>query len=257
MAQNPEVDWEADGASALPPFRPSVCTQRTPMNFRGFPEPEFPAAYGVLNVGQDSSPQSGRPRELEFPRQEPVKEPVDSVLSSAVNVAIAQANETYRRSLQEGVTASIRDEIRTGFLEMMKLMQEVIRPQREDVAGSTAAPIRPKDPESGPSTGTIPKFHGGKPAPSLPPRQPLPEPGYASSSPRIAPDPYVRQWRNPNVRSQSCAQAGALEREVRWRGRHELGGRLRFPDRVFAAAIPVSMERNPPWVPHPLDRSSP
>ncbi|KAH8241904.1 hypothetical protein KR038_004194, partial [Drosophila bunnanda] len=57
--------------------------------------------------------------------QEP---PVDSTAKSAVNLALAQAAETYRKSQEAGISQSLRDEMRAGFLKKMQLINEVLRP---------------------------------------------------------------------------------------------------------------------------------
>ncbi|KAL7724303.1 hypothetical protein ACLKA6_006052 [Drosophila palustris] len=54
---------------------------------------------------------------------------VDAVVTSAINVAIAQANQTYRHSLRSGISDALQDEIRAGFLDMMKLVNEMLKSQ--------------------------------------------------------------------------------------------------------------------------------
>ncbi|KAM8711651.1 hypothetical protein ACLKA7_012202 [Drosophila subpalustris] len=53
---------------------------------------------------------------------------MDSVVTSSINAAVSQAHETYRYSLRSGISDALHEEIRTGFLEMMQLINEVIKP---------------------------------------------------------------------------------------------------------------------------------
>ncbi|XP_051864234.1 uncharacterized protein LOC127566251 [Drosophila albomicans] len=128
-------------------------------------------------------------------------EPTDSVIRSTVSAAIAKAHATYRSSLQEGISASIRDEIRAGFLEFIKLMQETTRPQSDGSGCSRPASTQQK---SMAETGAIPKVHKSEPEPPVQTiRGPLPRPDYLTSpeevyDPHAAESPRqhaVRCWR--------------------------------------------------------------
>jgi len=52
----------------------------------------------------------------------------DTAAESAMNAALAQAAQTYRASQEVGVSQALRDEIRNGFIDMMKLLNDVLRP---------------------------------------------------------------------------------------------------------------------------------
>ncbi|XP_062139335.1 uncharacterized protein LOC133847991 [Drosophila sulfurigaster albostrigata] len=135
-------------------------------------------------------------------------ESMDSVIKSTVNAAIAQAHETYRRSLVEGIAATIRDEIRAGFMEMMRLMQETIGPQRDGSSGSQPASTQQK---SMAGTGAIPKVHKSEPEPPVQTiRGPLPRPDYLTSLEEVH-DPHARNWRNPHGNIRSDAGDGRTE----------------------------------------------
>ncbi|KAM8701624.1 hypothetical protein ACLKA7_017697 [Drosophila subpalustris] len=68
-----ETDWETEGAAGPVLPRPSGSLLRTPPNFRGFPE--------------RASADRAADREGD-----------DTANKSAINVALAQAHETYRTS---------------------------------------------------------------------------------------------------------------------------------------------------------------
>jgi len=54
----------------------------------------------------------------------------DTAVESAMNAAPAQAARTYRASQELGVSQALREEIRNGFMDMMKLLNDVIRPAK-------------------------------------------------------------------------------------------------------------------------------
>ncbi|KAM8707540.1 hypothetical protein ACLKA7_005083 [Drosophila subpalustris] len=54
---------------------------------------------------------------------------MDTVVTSSINAAIAQANQTYRHSLRSGISDALQEQIRAGFMEMMQLINEVLKPQ--------------------------------------------------------------------------------------------------------------------------------
>ncbi|KAH8393287.1 hypothetical protein KR215_002363, partial [Drosophila sulfurigaster] len=138
-------------------------------------------------------------------------EPTDSVLKSTVNAALAQAHETYRSSLQEGIAASLRDEIRAGFMEMMRLVQETIRPQSDGSSGLQPASTQQKSMEG---TGAIPKVHKHEPEPPVQTlRGPLPRPDYLTSPEEVY-DPHARNWRNPHGNMRSDAGDGRAELDM-------------------------------------------
>jgi len=44
-----------------------------------------------------------------------------------MNAALAQAAQTYRASQELGVSQALREEIKNGFMDMMKLLNDVLR----------------------------------------------------------------------------------------------------------------------------------
>ncbi|KAM8703445.1 hypothetical protein ACLKA7_008120 [Drosophila subpalustris] len=54
---------------------------------------------------------------------------MDTVVTSSINAAIAQANQTYRHSLRSGISDALQEQIRAGFMEMMQLINEMLKPQ--------------------------------------------------------------------------------------------------------------------------------
>jgi len=52
----------------------------------------------------------------------------DTAAESAMNAALAQAAQTYRASQELGVSQALREEIKNGFIDMMKLLNDVLRP---------------------------------------------------------------------------------------------------------------------------------
>jgi len=52
----------------------------------------------------------------------------DTAAESALNAALAQAAQTYRASQEVEVSQALREEIRNGFIDMMKLLNDVLRP---------------------------------------------------------------------------------------------------------------------------------
>nr|XP_032290091.1 uncharacterized protein LOC116650490 [Drosophila virilis] len=204
MAEEQVSDWasDADGASALPPPRPAGGLVRTPMNFRGFPERQIPKEGHLVDLEKELAQQDRPPRNLEFP-----KAPKDSVLKSAANAAIAQAHQTYLHALPSGISESIREEMRAGFMEMMKGIIDVLRPPGSQTAETNTAPKPPRHVEPGPRTGAIPKEREAfqreafpPPVPPKPRRQGARGAEYSSSSPVYVADAQSRNWRNPNNR---------------------------------------------------------
>ncbi|XP_064556598.1 uncharacterized protein LOC135441071 [Drosophila montana] len=125
MAEEQVSDWvsDADEAPDLSPPRPAGGLVRTVMNFRGFPAKQIPAEGHLVNLEKELAQQGRLPRNLEFP-----KSTKDSVLISASNAAIAQAHQTYLHALPSGISESIREEVRTGFMEMMKGIIDLLGP---------------------------------------------------------------------------------------------------------------------------------
>ncbi|XP_070066915.1 uncharacterized protein [Drosophila virilis] len=66
MAEEHVSDWgsEADGASAMPPLRPTGGLVRTPMNFRGFAERQIPAEGHLGNLEKELAQQDRTPRDV-------------------------------------------------------------------------------------------------------------------------------------------------------------------------------------------------
>ncbi|KAM8714793.1 hypothetical protein ACLKA7_001197 [Drosophila subpalustris] len=93
-----ETDWETEGAAGPVLPRPSGGLLRTPPNFRGFPERKPPLI--------------DRPIEKEAATQGQPDLHMDSAL----------------RSAQADIGNVLRDEIRNGFLDMMKLLNDLYRP---------------------------------------------------------------------------------------------------------------------------------
>jgi len=53
----------------------------------------------------------------------------DTAAESAMNAALAQAVETHRASQELGVCQALREEIKNGFMDMMKLLNGDLRPR--------------------------------------------------------------------------------------------------------------------------------
>jgi len=45
-----------------------------------------------------------------------------------MNAALAQAAQTYRATQELGVSHALREEIKNGFMDMVKLLNDVLRP---------------------------------------------------------------------------------------------------------------------------------
>ncbi|KAM8702073.1 hypothetical protein ACLKA7_001873 [Drosophila subpalustris] len=127
-----ETDWEIEGAAGPVLPRPSGSLLRTPPNFHGFPEREPPLIDRAI--------------EKEAATQDQPDPRMDSALKSAINVAVAQAHETYRTSQQAGIGNALRDEIRNGFLDMMKLLNDLYWPQAGGSRSEASATMRPDPP---------------------------------------------------------------------------------------------------------------
>ncbi|KAL7725668.1 hypothetical protein ACLKA6_004534 [Drosophila palustris] len=185
-----ETDWETEGAAGPVLPRPSGSLLRTPPNFRGFPEREPPLIDRAI--------------EKEAATQDQPDPRIDSALKSAINVAVAQAHETYRTSQQAGIGNALRDEIRNGFIDMMKLLNDLYRPQAGGSRSEASAVTRPEERGSAQNTGAVPKRPVVQPQalrpPSVLPRRPPPSQEPESSSPVYVP-PQEPNWRNPNARS--------------------------------------------------------
>jgi len=52
----------------------------------------------------------------------------DTAEESAMNAALAQAAQTYRASKELGVSQALGEEIKDTFMDMMKLLNDVLRP---------------------------------------------------------------------------------------------------------------------------------
>ncbi|KAL7725107.1 hypothetical protein ACLKA6_018816 [Drosophila palustris] len=113
-----ESDWDTEGAAGPMLPRPSGGLLRTPPNFRRFPEREPPL---IERPTEEETATQTQP-DPQIPKE------IDTAIKSAINVALAQAHETYRTSQQAGIGNALRDEIRNGFLDMMKLLNDLYRP---------------------------------------------------------------------------------------------------------------------------------
>ncbi|KAL7726197.1 hypothetical protein ACLKA6_001602 [Drosophila palustris] len=113
-----ESDWETERAAGPMLPRPSGGLLRTPPNFRGFPEREPPL---IERPTEEETATQTQP-DPQVPKE------IDTAIKSAINVALAQAHETYRTSQQAGIGDALRDDIRNGFLDMMKLLNDLYRP---------------------------------------------------------------------------------------------------------------------------------
>jgi len=52
----------------------------------------------------------------------------DTAAESAINAALALAAQTYRAFQELGVSQALREEIKNGFMDMMKLLNAVLKP---------------------------------------------------------------------------------------------------------------------------------
>ncbi|KAM8701327.1 hypothetical protein ACLKA7_005228 [Drosophila subpalustris] len=168
-----ETDWETEGAAGPVLPRPSGSLLRTP------------------------------PKEAATQDQPDSR--MDSALKSPINVAVAQAHETYRTSQQAGIGNALRDEICNGFLDMMKLLNDLYRQQAGGSRSEASATTRPDPPGPAPSTGAVLKRPEVQPPqgtrqPTVMPRRPNPFQEPESSSP-VYELPQPANWRNPSDRS--------------------------------------------------------
>ncbi|KAM8703983.1 hypothetical protein ACLKA7_008585 [Drosophila subpalustris] len=190
-----ESDWDTEVAAGPMLSRPSGGLLRTPPNFRGFPEREPPL---IERPTEEETATQTQP-DPQVPKE------TDTAIKSAVNVALAQAHETYRTSQQAGIGNALRDEIRNGFLDMMKLLNDLYRPPVSGSRSEASAATRPDQPGPAPSTGAVPKRPEGQQSqgtrpPTVRPRRPNPFQEPESSSPVYEP-PQAANWRNLSDRS--------------------------------------------------------
>ncbi|KAL7735114.1 hypothetical protein ACLKA6_001979 [Drosophila palustris] len=68
---------------------------------------------------------------------------MDTVVTSSINAAIAQANQTFRHSLRSGISDALQEQIRAGFMEMMQLINEVLKPQEHSLKHENAVAMPP------------------------------------------------------------------------------------------------------------------
>jgi len=131
-----DVVWSTDveGASGLPRISLSGGLPRTPVGgsavdrIRDQPaDLEHHRSPRVLDFkaiveAQDRLlvPEQTAPQKLNTER--------DTAAESAMNAALAQAAQTYRASQEVGVSQALREEISSGFIDMMKLLNDVLRP---------------------------------------------------------------------------------------------------------------------------------
>lgn len=54
-------------------------------------------------------------------------------MESVLKATLAQPERTYRASQKSGVGTLLREEIRNGFLEMMRLLNEVLKPTEKSL----------------------------------------------------------------------------------------------------------------------------
>ncbi|XP_043071287.1 uncharacterized protein LOC122322577 [Drosophila grimshawi] len=142
---------------------------------------------------------------------------VDTEIASAINVAILQAQETYRQSMDTGIAKALREEVRLGFQEMLKAINDIVRPTPPPVIRSQA-PTETASAESGqqqkPHQGAIPKSRSTTKPPPKPPTKP--ERSTTSSGLSRA---CEWEWRNPgpdqrqreNNRSRNIRQSSTIE----------------------------------------------
>uniref|UniRef100_A0A6P4ETW0 Uncharacterized protein LOC108044125 n=1 Tax=Drosophila rhopaloa TaxID=1041015 RepID=A0A6P4ETW0_DRORH len=170
---------------------------------------------------------------------------LDNAAKSAVNVALAQAAETHRKAQESGVSQSLRDEIRGGFLEMMKLMNEVLRPaaqrpqlpqgnhtdqQQHPGWTDTAAPQAPSlvqkgaIPKTAPSASTIGSRPPPPKVPPKPPRRPLESFPVESSSPGYPLDGERGRRNDPRNWHYEDRRASDFREEPRLYANTGLGG---------------------------------
>ncbi|XP_041566041.1 uncharacterized protein LOC121467809 [Drosophila elegans] len=127
----------------------------------------------------DRTPPSGNPRKEHQEGDDdswnlPVASKVlPSEITSAVNVALAQAQETQRGGMMESISRSLQEEIRRGFMEVMIAVTEAMGPlkqqvellQMQEVAkdGSDSRHSSRQDEKDRKSTGTNQKYSTGVP----------------------------------------------------------------------------------------------
>ncbi|XP_030569193.1 uncharacterized protein LOC115768656 isoform X2 [Drosophila novamexicana] len=97
--------------------------------------------------------------------------------------------------------------MRTGFMQMMKGIMDVLRPPGSHAEEDNAAPKHSRPVVPGPRTGAIPEEREGvqrdpfpPPVPPKPHRQGARGAEYSSSSPVYVAEAHARNWRNPNNR---------------------------------------------------------
>ncbi|KAL7726392.1 hypothetical protein ACLKA6_004532 [Drosophila palustris] len=194
-----ETDWETEGAAGPVLPRPSGSLLRTPPNFRGFPEREPPLID----------------RAIEKRRRHKISQIREWILHSnqrSTSQWHRRMKRIARRSRQASAMPS--DEIRNGFIDMMKLMNDLYRPQAGGSRSEASAVTRPEERGSAQNTGAVPKRPVVQPQalrpPSVLPRRPPPsqEPDYDSLG-DIHPLSIALKFRLPSTAE--TATASSLE----------------------------------------------
>ncbi|KAM8718392.1 hypothetical protein ACLKA7_001585 [Drosophila subpalustris] len=157
------------------------------------------AGFGPLSR---TPPRTG----AEKPPLELPKPTLPSVEASAVNAMLAQAHLTFLKSQSDGICQALREEMKLGFMEIMKAINDVVRPKLPVFdAEATEEQLLDFDEDAAPvaarkQQGAKPKQAAElkKPAPpnpeALPPRTLVPE---AHSCEHRPVDLRSSHWRNP------------------------------------------------------------